>query len=158
MKIWIISDTHFNHEKLIELEWLPTNYQEQIIRNWKKLVAPTDTIIHLWDVIIARQSELELILRELSWTKILIKWNHDWNPNNWYLNKWFSLVLDKMEMTIWKKKLIFTHIPIVVWENEYNIHWHLHGNSHHEELEHILIDRHILINWLKPILLNELIW
>jgi calcineurin-like phosphoesterase family protein len=47
MKIWIISDTHFNHNRIIELEERPEDYQELIINNWKKLVKNEDTIIHL---------------------------------------------------------------------------------------------------------------
>lgn len=160
-KIFIISDTHFNHEKIKSLEWRPDNYNELIKHYWNKLVSPEDTIIHLWDVIFSRASELGNILACLPGTKILVKGNHDMNRNQWYLDKWFNLVCDKIEMRVNHKDAILTHIPIRLEENKYNIHWHLHSRHRHEEFKDILTDRHILYSCenenYKPRLLNDLL-
>lgn len=164
MKLWIISDTHFNHEAITreDFENRPDNHKELIMNNWKKLVSPEDTVIHLWDVIFSRASELSDILGQLPWTKILVKGNHDMNRNNWYLSKWFNFVCDKIELRVNHKDVILTHIPQKLEEWKYNIHWHLHSGKHRdEECEHILTDRHILYSCelenYKPLLLEDMI-
>lgn len=162
MKIWIVSDTHFNHEAIKEYEWRPDNFNEIIIDNLKSVIKQEDTLIHLWDVIFNRQSELENILKEIPWTKILVKWNHDQNKNNWYLSKGFNLVCDKIELRFNHKKVILTHIPIKLLEDEYNLHWHLHSWNHRdEEFDKVKTDRHILYSperyKYKPILLEEIL-
>lgn len=163
-KIFIISDTHFNHDIIKDpsFEWRPDNYNELIIKNWKKIVWPEDTIIHLWDVIFSRASELHDILAQLPWTKILVKGNHDMNRNSWYLSKWFNFVCDKIELRVNHKNVILTHIPIKLEEWQYNIHWHLHSRKHRDqEFEKIQTDRHILysceLEKYKPILLENMI-
>jgi calcineurin-like phosphoesterase family protein len=49
-KIWLITDTHFYHDRIIELAHRPKNYHELIINNWKWLVNEDDTVIHLGDI------------------------------------------------------------------------------------------------------------
>lgn len=160
--IWITTDTHFNHPKILEYEERPNNYQELIIKNWKKYISKDDIIIHLWDVIFDRQSELTNILQDLPWYKVL-RWNHDKNTIEWYINKWFNFVCDRFDFKFRNKNIIFTHIPILVeWDNTYNIHWHLHTKSHHLDIQKWLsIDKNILISIenlkYKPIRLDILI-
>lgn len=52
---WIISDTHFNHANIIEYSGRPTNHNELIQENWRKLVQPEDTVLHLGDVLMGRR-------------------------------------------------------------------------------------------------------
>jgi len=164
MKTWIISDTHFNHDviKRSDFEWRPDNYNELIRTNWRKLVQPEDTIIHLWDVIFSRAWELKEILSELPWTKILVRGNHDKNKHWWYLDKGFNLVVDKLELNVGDKIVTLTHEPIRVRHNEYNIHWHLHTKGHRdEEYKKVRTWRHILyaceLQKYKPIRLDLII-
>lgn len=160
--IYIISDTHFNHEAIKDFEWRPDNFNELIIKNWKKIVNPEDTIIHLGDVIFSRASELWDILWQLPWYKILVKGNHDMNRNGWYLNKWFNFVCDKIELRVNHKNVILTHKPIKLEIDQYNLHWHLHSNWHRdEEFQLVKTDRHILysceLEKYKPILIEKII-
>lgn len=164
IKIFIISDTHFNHEaiKNEDFENRPDNYNELIIKNWKKLVSEGDTVIHLWDVIFARAWELKDILWQLPWTKILVKGNHDMNRNNWYLWKWFNFVCDKIELRVNHQDVILTHKPVELKEWQFNIHWHLHSWRHRdEEFSDIITDNHILYSCelenYKPLLLESMI-
>lgn len=67
--------------------------------------------------------------------KILVKWNHDKSWINFYLNKWFDMVVDEFKINdfLWYN-IVFSHIPKRDWELEegyINIHGHLHTNSHH---------------------------
>jgi calcineurin-like phosphoesterase family protein len=156
--IWIISDTHFNHNKIIEYENRPINYNEEIIKNWNKLVNPQDTIIHLWDVIFDRQSEIENILNKLNWNKILVKGNHDKNNFQWYINKGFILVCEEIKIKYKNVNLIFSHKPkIELEENEYCICGHLHSKinllkDYHKNNRLISLE----LNKYKPIRLDLL--
>jgi len=56
-KIWIISDTHFNHEKLKTMgNGRPDNYEELIMKGLK-VIKSGDTIIHLGDFCIGKDEE-----------------------------------------------------------------------------------------------------
>lgn len=161
-KIWFIADTHFNHKNIIELDGRSNDYQEQIIDNWFEMVWLWDTVIVLWDVIFSRKSELDRILAWLPGIKILVKGNHDNELSNWYLQRWFHLVVDRLEMSKKWKKFTCTHKPdLELKEWQWNIHWHLHKNNHRDaEFEWLLTDKHILINFksgYKPILLDDII-
>lgn len=143
MKIWVVSDTHFNHNKLIEYEKRPANFNEIIIRNWNKTVSPNDLVIHLGDVILGRDSSLDTILSRLTGRKILARGNHDHKPMSWYIDKGFSFVCDYFIY----KNLAFSHAPLTPlplqnnrqktgtenWEArevELNIHGHFHRGIH----------------------------
>ena len=60
MKLWIIADTHFYHENIKRYQGRPDDFNEQIIRNWCKLVAYDDVVIHLGDVIFGLDKEQRL--------------------------------------------------------------------------------------------------
>lgn len=160
--IWIITDTHFNDSKMKQYESRPDNYDSIIIKNWKKYINPKDTVIHLWDVIFDRQSELYWIMKDLPWKKILVRWNHDRKKYNWYIEKWFDFVCDRFDLSYDNKNIIFTHIPIVInTGNTLNIHWHLHSRQHHLNLQKGLsLEKNILISLehssYKPIRLDIL--
>ena len=146
-KIWIISDTHFTHQMLIDAGVRPADYNEQIAKNWNDLVSPEDTVVHLGDVIFGYEKErLEGILKGLNGTKVLVKGNHDYKPDAWYYKMGFSNVYPE---TLEWNNVIFSHIPLpkVPWD-KVNIHGHLHANSGHrlEEVEHYLDEqKHILV-------------
>lgn len=131
-KTWLIADTHFNHLKLIDIGARPTDYEVRIKRNWARLVLPQDTIYHLGDVILSRASEMTQILADLPGRKILVKGNHDLNPDNWYLTRGFSFVAHG----ILTKGIWLTHAPDTAWLPSgatINIHGHLHGDEHRAE-------------------------
>jgi len=125
-KIWVITDTHFNHPGIIEMG-RPEDYQEQILYNWRVVVDDNDLVIHLGDVIFNRQTELKGIMDSLPGTKILVRGNHDHRPS-WYLNRGFTWACDAMEY----RGVYFTHIPSrhLPPGCEVNIHGHLHTGNH----------------------------
>lgn len=51
---FVIGDTHFGHENIIEYTERPYSsvgeMNEQLVRNWNEKVKPHDTVIHLGDV------------------------------------------------------------------------------------------------------------
>lgn len=143
MKIHVISDTHFNHIKLIEYEHRPADFNEIIIRNWNKVVAPDDLVLHLGDVILGHDSLLDTILSRLAGRKILVRGNHDHKTIDWYMSKGFDFVCDYFIY----KNLAFSHAPLTPlplqnnrqktgtedWQErqvELNIHGHFHRGIH----------------------------
>ncbi|MDP9314478.1 MAG: metallophosphoesterase [Chloroflexota bacterium] len=128
MQYWIITDTHFNHARLQELGGRPVDADEQIKRNWQRLVAPDDVVIHLGDVIIGKQSQLKGIMEQLPGTKILVRGNHDHEKNSWYIQRGFAFVCDMLVI----RDILFSHEPVAVLPSgvRINIHGHFHNNDH----------------------------
>lgn len=127
-KIRIISDSHFNHQSIIDdFEFRPKNFASQICRKVRNNVRKDDVLIHLWDVIFYKHAQLEDYLNSM-WEckKILVKWNHDKKSNSFYMSKWFDFVVDSMEIG----SILFTHIPISnLKEWQVNVHWHCHHSN-----------------------------
>lgn len=129
-RIWLITDTHFNHAKLVEYEGRPTDFTEQIIKNWKGVVSPADVTIHLGDVIMSNAGSLSELLKAIPGKKVLVRGNHDRRKPSWYLNHGFDFVCDSFLLDeVW-----FTHIPADSLPDgaRTNIHGHLHKNGHRE--------------------------
>lgn len=129
MKIHLIGDTHFNHEKIIEFENRPPNFKDIIIKNWNKLVSPDDLVIHLGDVIFKHPSELTAIMGRLNGRKILTLGNHDHQSYQWYMQHGFDFACD---LFYWGR-ILFSHmpqIPLPPYDITLNIHAHLHRNGH----------------------------
>jgi calcineurin-like phosphoesterase family protein len=127
-KIWVITDTHFNHQMLIDQGYRPADYQEQICRNWTRLVMPHDTVIHIGDVIMNRPSELQQILTALPGRKILVRGNHDRESDGWYHRAGFAFVAQGILIGgVW-----LTHAPQVTLPDGaiINLHGHLHAGNH----------------------------
>ena len=47
-KVYLTSDTHFSHTKLVEQRGFKSieEHDETLIKNWNDLVRPQDTVIH----------------------------------------------------------------------------------------------------------------
>lgn len=84
--VWLISDTHFGHEKACTVfkrsDGTPLRpfscaeeMDETMIARWNERVRPHDKIYHLGDVAIGRKSLATL--GRLNGDKVLIKGNHD---------------------------------------------------------------------------------
>lgn len=162
-KIFVISDTHFNHEAILDFESRSKWFEKDIIRKWNNIVSNDDLVVHLWDVIFDRPWELKDYLSQMKGTKVLVRWNHDKKSIVSYMNAWFSFVCDefKFNQYTWFK-IIFSHIPLPnIPDGYYNIHWHIHSWVHRWDIK--LSDRHILYNpektWfnLCPVMLDNLI-
>lgn len=110
MKLWVIADTHFNHENIKHYQCRPHDFNEVIIRNWNKAVAYDDVVIHLGDVILGRDQEQALpsIMATLPGKKILCRGNHDPKPAEWYMARGFDFACDYYVY----RDLAFSHAPL----------------------------------------------
>jgi len=166
MRIWIISDTHFNHSKICEYEDRPTDFKKKVIKNCNYLLSPEDILIHLGDVIFKQSSELTTILSGIpAKRKYLVRGNHDRGSDAWYLNHGFDCVFNYFVIN----NIIFSHRPIDFSSLpmiEYNIHGHFHRRDRSDKNRKkddypFYTDKHILFSLeeedYKPVLLDELI-
>lgn len=153
--IWVISDTHFNHNNLLTLKDLQGNLvrghlfssskemDDYMIEKWNSVVKPTDTVYHLGDVFFGDREYFETIWKKLNGEKRLIVGNHD---DIRYLssNNFFS------KIGLWRMfpefGIVMSHVPLHQSSSMYygskdsgtllaepiqliNIHGHLHQNA-----------------------------
>ena len=113
---YIISDTHFNHKKIIEMTKRPfktiTDMNVALINNWNKVVSNNDTIFVLGDFAFGSKEMITAIVSKLNGRKILIMGNHDRRINKsekfWH-ECGFSEVYKYP--IIYKNKVILSHEP-----------------------------------------------
>lgn len=127
-KTWLIADTHFYHDKIMEYESRPADYVERIIANCRRLICPQDLLIHLGDVIFYKMTELKGILDSFPCRKVLTRGNHDRKSDGWYMRNGFDFICDEFR----SGEIRFTHIP-VAGSAELNVHGHWHTSRHREK-------------------------
>lgn len=138
MNHWIISDTHFNHQKLEEWGGRSGDWQEQL---WKGLqqIPDGDILIHLGDICIGNDQEIneEIVTilnhRPVPVRMILVRGNHDNKSLTWY-EKYWDFVCDSFGSIYRGHYLYFSHRPQPPMGHfTNNIHGHTHGNMHRSE-------------------------
>lgn len=134
MNYWLISDTHFNHEKLEQWGGRSGDWEEQI---WQGIanIPMGDTLIHLGDVCIGNDAYVHDKLREHKpFRSVLVLGNHDKKSKQWYTEHGWDFVCDGLEMIYLGHYLHLTHRPArPQGNNTFNIHGHTHGNMHRSE-------------------------
>ena len=81
MATFFVSDTHFGHQRIIELCNRPFSSVEEMnevmIERWNAVVKPTDKVYHMGDVALGKIADSLPLIGRLNGTKILIPGNHD---------------------------------------------------------------------------------
>ena len=80
---WIIADSHFGHQRLIEKGFRQEGFEERIIKNLK-CIEDDDVLIHLGDVLWSNTKYWMPKFMETKGKKWLVKGNHDTNSNFYY--------------------------------------------------------------------------
>ena len=126
-KIYLISDTHFNHKNILTFEPRPwatiDEMNKGLIRNWNAIVQPEDKVYHLGDVSMNKNGLL--MAAALNGHKILIKGNHDKEELKYYLP-----IFEDIRGSHQLGRVILTHFPLhptQKYRYDLNIHGHLHG-------------------------------
>lgn len=137
-EIFFISDTHFQHAKILtfkdgDTQVRPgfrdvTHMDSVIIANWNKTVAPNDIIYHLGDVAWKTNKRTKEILGSLNGKKRLCIGNHD---DVDFLYPFFERTY------LWKYfpdfNFIASHVPLTnladLARTGANVHGHLHNKS-----------------------------
>lgn len=174
---WIISDTHFYHNKIIGYCGRPKDFTRKTMTHWRKMIAPDDLVYHLGDCYFSKASGFHGCMDSLPGIKVLIKGNHDKKNANWYLNHGFAVVqsyaailvgtnLRKNGEALSYTKVLLSHKPMMIPELEgyktINIFGHFHDNlleECEEELVNLLTSQHYLFSLertkYKPVLLSR---
>jgi calcineurin-like phosphoesterase family protein len=129
--VWFISDTHFNHHKIILLESARASefdsieeHDETLVERWNEVVRPNDVVWHLGDVAMWDKESLGVVAR-LAGIKRLLLGNHDNLKPQAYIDAGFQRVYAGVE----KYGAWLSHIPIHPMSVErygVNIHGHTH--------------------------------
>lgn len=135
---FIISDTHFGHEKCCTVfkraDGSPLRpfanadeMNDEMIRRWNAVVRPHDKVYHLGDVVINKR--YLPLLHQLNGKKRLIRGNHDIFPTRVYLEYFDEIygvrVLDDM---------ILSHIPLARDSITDRFNVNVHGHTHAAEM------------------------
>ncbi|MHA1469010.1 MAG: metallophosphoesterase [Candidatus Asgardarchaeia archaeon] len=129
-KYYLITDTHFFHDKMTLYCNRPSDFDRIIINQWRNIVKPQDVVFHLGDVIWGSQDQLISVMNQLPGIKILIRGNHDRNhSNNWFIRAGFAAVVEKVQVS----GIVLSHFPAILSEEELkrgiiNVHGHFHNN------------------------------
>ena len=133
MAIYLITDTHLGHDKLVEYTGRPKNFTEQILALSNVTLQPDDTLIHLGDIAMGRDSvwnaQLMMAIAK-DCQKILVRGNHDKRSKKWYYERGWNLVVDQ-GLHHYHDGLIldFRHEPTELERGDLQIHGHCHGKS-----------------------------
>lgn len=132
-QVFLIADTHFGDQKIIEYENRPfANVQvmdQTIIRNWNHAVKSNDKVYILGDFAFASKERIKEIIAQLNGYKVLVLGNHDrMYPYTWWAVSGLDEVL--CYPIIYEEWFILSHEPLYMNSNMpyANIYGHVHGN------------------------------
>lgn len=135
MTIWVTSDTHFGHERILTFRdpfgdlmrpfGSVEEMDETMVARWNDRVKPSDHVYHLGDVAMSRPN-LQIVKR-LNGHKRLLFGNHDIYDYKDYAEVGFEKLMSYRVFD----ELIFSHIPLHSrsMPNHVNVHGHIHGNG-----------------------------
>ena len=164
-RIWFISDTHFDHARIIELCHRPFDGVEQMnatmIENWNAVIAPGDTVYHLGDFAFAKTRErVTELLRLLHGTKHLIKGNHDHDVVR-KAKGWNSVETRRnLRVNGVTAQFVLDHFPVEICDKRHYGSIHLFGHIHERTCEKSTELRHnvaVDFNDFKPLSLEEIV-
>lgn len=133
MRIFVIADTHFGHENIIQYCNRPFRSVDEmdnaLIKNWNAAVTQQDTIIHLGDFMIGRKERCKEIVKQLNGKKILIKGNHDRWTDDFYRESGFAYV-SKFPI-VYNNFFLLSHTPLQLSETTpyFNYYGHVHNDE-----------------------------
>lgn len=147
-KFYLISDTHFFHENIIQYCNRPFENVKQmnsyIINQWNNTITSQDVIMHLGDFCFGDSETIINTCNELNGYKILLKGNHDRKGNSFYIKAGFSEVYGDKFIT--RGNCILSHRPqYKIPFDIINIHGHIH-NIDTSMIEDYTIDNHINVS------------
>lgn len=126
MNMFFTSDTHFGHERIVELCNRPfkdaDHMNTEIVRRWNDMVSPDDVVYHLGDVALGKIDDSLAIVSRLNGYKILVNGNHD-RPfmkfgkdafGEWlarYEDVFQEVVVGNLQMSLGEHQVMLSHFP-----------------------------------------------
>ena len=136
-KIFLTSDTHFNHNK--DFVYAARGFKtieemnKAIIENWNAVVTDEDTVYLLGDVIMGEDLQAGLrLISKLKGKKYLAYGNHDTDARlkAFKTNRFFEDIQMGYRLKYGKKNFILTHYPTVTANGEDTRTINLYGHTH----------------------------
>ncbi len=149
---WIVSDTHWGHDNIVGFCSRPEDHDQLMIAEWRKVVGPEDTVLHLGDLSYKSNSWFKnIIAKELTGKrKLLIQGNHDNQRFSFYKQSGFNLVRPfSLRFRVESGELVqvfsghahfevsFSHYPWnedesgrPIKDTDLRIHGHIHNNGY----------------------------
>ena len=149
--LFFTSDTHFNHNKIIEFCKRPfeciEEHDKALIDNWNSIVGVDDTVFHLGDFCYGGAPKWKQIREQLNGHIILIKGNHDDKNLQQSLYTLFEDVLYQARIIVNGRNIYLNHFPFLcfahgdvgIYKDSYSIqlfgHIHSGPNSTSSDLK-----------------------
>ena len=149
--LFFTSDTHFNHNKIIEFCKRPfesiEEHDKTLIDNWNSVVGIDDTVFHLGDFCFGGSPKWKQIREQLNGHIILIKGNHDDKNLQQSLYTLFEDVLYQARIIVNGRNIYLNHFPFLcfahgdvgIYKDSYSIqlfgHIHSGPNSTSSDLK-----------------------
>ncbi len=129
-KIYLIANTHFNHNNIIKYCNRPFKDIEEmnksIINNWNSIVDKDDIVYHLGDFLLG--DNISDFVSKLNGKIYLVRGNHDGKSINFYNNIGLEVAPTKIRLD--EYKIILSHRPLEdnqIPDDYINIHGHIHN-------------------------------
>lgn len=136
MKVWLISDPHFYHARIIEYAQRPFHNLEQmheyILEMWNKHVGKEDLVFVLGDWYFPTKADQAagVFFSKFNGSKVLLKGNHDTKSNTHYMERcYFDGVITVFNVELVRSRVILSHMPLIPPEGWLNIHGHTHRQN-----------------------------
>lgn len=130
MTVFLTSDTHFGHTKIIEHCKRPFSSVEEMdevmIERWNAAIGLRDEVWHLGDFAF-RTPDMRRYFDQLNGRKKLIFGNHDDETTRRLA---WDEVRDYAEVKLNKQKIVLFHYPIQEWNGAFRGSIHAHGHQH----------------------------
>lgn len=160
MKIWLVSDTHFNHTNIIGYCNRPytsaAEMNADLIKRWNNTVGKEDHVFHLGDFGFGPADKLKGFMESLHGTITLIRGNHD-RKAKWWMNQDIYNLVEVSNHPIIVEDYVLSHHPLSNLMQS-NIHGHIHNNPagmmEYQEPLHYNVS--IDVTDYKPILFDDI--
>lgn len=150
MKLFIISDTHYYHTKIIEYENRPFNdiylykyilydkvheMNEYMVKQHNNVVTDNDIVLYLGDFSFGGKNLVESLFNRLNGKKYIVMGNHDRKRTvTWFTKLGFIKAFKK---PIYLNNFILSHEPIkpdkMEGRKKINFHGHIHNSVHYDQ-------------------------
>lgn len=137
-KVFFTSDTHFDHENIINFCKRPySNIEEmntELIKNWNNTVPKDGIVFHLGDFSFGGFQKWKAIRDKLNGKIILILGNHDIKNFQLSSKSLFDKVSQQMQIIIGGRRVILNHYLLLCYAGTYrvedNLVYALSGHTH----------------------------
>jgi calcineurin-like phosphoesterase family protein len=131
--IWLTSDTHFSHAKILasrpqfrSIE----EHDETLIDNWNRVVRRGDRVYHHGDVALGKPEPIAKLIRRLNGQIYLISGNHDGPAQHKACVDRFVWIRSLETLKVGETKLVMCHYAMRTWNCQHHGAIHTFGHSH----------------------------